>query len=73
MQDTGAPWSPQVGNHVLVSATGDIGVVMEITDAGDGRRFVVAIWPAPDSAQHVAQTVMHRVCRLDELAPARMP
>ena len=38
MQDTGAPWSPQVGNHVLVAATGDIGEVMEITDAGDGRR-----------------------------------
>ncbi len=73
MQDTGAPWSPQLGDHVLVGATGDIGEVTEVLGAGADQRFVVSIWPLPDSTRHAAGTVMHRVCTRDDLAPARMP
>ena len=73
MQDATAPWPPRVGDDVHVNTTGATGEVAEVVGAGAGRRFVVAIWPAPASPQHVAQTVMHRVCRLDELAPVRMP
>ena len=73
MQDPGTHWSPMLSDHIHMVATINIGEVTEVLGAGDGRRFVVAIWPVPESPQHVAQIVMHRVCRLDDLAPARMP
>ena len=73
MQDAGAPWSPQLGDYVQVSITGDIGEVTEVINTGVEQQFVVSIWPPPDSARHAAGTVMHRVCTRDDLAPARMP
>jgi hypothetical protein len=73
MQDTRAAWLPRLGDLVLVSVTGDLGEVTEVTGSGPDQRFVVAIWSPPDSTQHAAPTVMHRVCTRDDLAPARMP
>ena len=72
MQETTPPWVPCVREYVQVRATGATGEVIEVVDTGAGPQFVVAIWPAPDSSP-TAQSVAHRFCTLDELAPAGRP
>ena len=73
MQYAAPPSQPRLDDYVLVGTTGDIGEVTEVISTGADQQFVISIWPPPDSAQHVAGTVMHRVCTRDDLAPARMP
>ena len=73
MRDAGTPWQPQLGEDVLVGATGDIGEVTGVIGTGADRQFVVAIWSPPGDSASEVHAVHHRLCRLDELAPARMP
>ena len=73
MQDTIPSSPPRVGDNVHVKATGVTGEVTEIIGEDEDRRYIVAIWPAPDSPPSTAQSVAHRFCTLDELAPVRRP
>ena len=73
MQDAGAPWPPRVGDDVHVITTGATGEVTEVVGTGAGQQFVVPIWPAPERPPSAAQSVAHRFCTLDELAPVRRP
>ena len=73
MQDTGARWSPRIRDPVYIRTTGTIGEVAEIIGTGDDRRLVIVVWPAPSDHPPPAQSVAHRICTLDELAPVRRP
>ncbi len=73
MQDIDPRWSPRIRDPVHIRTTGATGEVADIIGAGDDRRFVVVVWPAPSDQPPSAQSVAHRICTLAELAPVRRP
>jgi len=60
-------WSPQVGDHVQLVATGAPGVVMDINKS---RHFVVGIY---SSELRAVTTAPHRTFTLRELGPRTAP
>ena len=60
-------WSPQVGDHVQIVATGAPGVVMDINKS---RHFVVGIY---SSVLRAVTTAPHRTFTLRELGPTSAP
>ena len=71
MHDAGIPWPPAAGDYVSVTATGVTGEVTEVIGTGADQRFVVSIWPPPDSPP--SATVQHRFCTVSDISPVRSP
>ena len=60
-------WSPQVGDHVQIVATGAPGVVIDINKS---RHFVVAIY---SPVLRAVTTAPHRTFTLREIGPTSAP
>ena len=73
MQETGTPWTPHVGGYVIVNATGEAGVVMDITGSDEDRRFVVAVEHQPLRDHPAVPTTPLRTYGLEDLSPAPRP
>lgn len=61
------PWSPQIGDHIQIVATGAPGVVMDINKS---RHFVVAVY---SPVLRGVTTAPHRTFTLREIGPTSVP
>ena len=77
MQETDTPWTPHVGDYVLVNQTGEVGEVVDIVDmtGGDGdRRVVIAVSHQPlRDHPPVPPTPPLRTYGLDDVSPVPRP
>ena len=74
MQETGTPWTPRVGGYVIVNATGEAGVVMDITGSDEDPWFVVAVEHQPlRDHPAIPPTPPLRTYSLEDLSPAPRP
>ncbi len=74
MHEPDAPWTPHVGDYVLVNETGEAGEVMDVVDIGGDRRFVVAITHQPlRDHPAIPPTPPHRTYGLEDLNPTPRP
>ncbi len=74
MHDPGPPWTPHLGDYVLVNETGEGGVVMDVTGSGSDRRVVVAVLHPPlRDHPPTPPTPPCRTYRPEDLTPAPRP
>jgi hypothetical protein len=62
-QYPGLTWPPEIGDRVNITGTGLGGIVMHIEGEGDGRRYILDVYP------HAAMSGLHAP-RNDEDADA---
>jgi hypothetical protein len=67
MSESKTQWSPRVGDHVQIVATGASGMVV---DSSETRRFLVAIY---SHEMRTVTTAPYRTFTLRELCPESVP
>ena len=74
MPETDIPWTPHVGEYVVVNATGEAGQVMDITDSDGAQRVVIAV-SHPPLRDHppVPPTPPLRTYSVEDLSPTPRP